>query len=179
MDYFIVINGEQKGPYPKQDLLSHGLSPESYVWCQGMSDWKRAAEVADLALLLHEQKYGKEPRDNGNADRVVPPPVYREPEGYSNYFNWKPWAIVAIVLGCIFSLIGAIFGIIALRHAGRANRNFENGNTQTGEFENKSARTFVIIAGVLIAIGVVVNLSGLGNVLTDKLMEMSNLGSGI
>ncbi|MBP5315079.1 MAG: DUF4339 domain-containing protein [Muribaculaceae bacterium] len=50
--YWIIENGRQAGPFEKEELLQHGLSPNSPVWAEGMPDWAPAATVADLSDII-------------------------------------------------------------------------------------------------------------------------------
>ena len=53
MQYFIIVNGQQVGPMPKEQLVNYGLCPTSKVWCEGMPNWADASTVADLQSLLY------------------------------------------------------------------------------------------------------------------------------
>lgn len=50
--YYIVVDGRSEGPFPKDILKLKNLKPDSLVWAQGMPEWKRAAEIAELADLF-------------------------------------------------------------------------------------------------------------------------------
>jgi TM2 domain-containing membrane protein YozV len=52
MNYFLAVGGEQRGPFPKEQLLGQGLRPETLVWTDGMPQWQRADSVLDLASLF-------------------------------------------------------------------------------------------------------------------------------
>lgn len=52
MLYYIIINGQQTGPYPKEVLLTQGLTPETYVWREGMTGWEQASAMPELNDLL-------------------------------------------------------------------------------------------------------------------------------
>ena len=52
MAYYIAIGSEQRGPFPKEQLLSQGLRPESMVWTDGMAQWQRADSIPELAALV-------------------------------------------------------------------------------------------------------------------------------
>lgn len=52
MQYWAHINGTQYGPVEKEQLIGLGLTPESYVWYNGLEDWTQAKDVADLADLF-------------------------------------------------------------------------------------------------------------------------------
>ena len=50
--WFHLAGGEQRGPFDlraMRDLVLGGtVRPDTYVWCDGMSDWMRAREVPSL-----------------------------------------------------------------------------------------------------------------------------------
>lgn len=52
MKYYIPKNGQPDGPYEKDQLLDHGLKKDSFVWCEGMKEWKHAAELDELKDLF-------------------------------------------------------------------------------------------------------------------------------
>ena len=64
--YYVSVNGAQSGPFTMQQLqqmVQMGqLTPQTYVWKQGMPAWDMAANQPDLAALF------------APASGVVPPP---------------------------------------------------------------------------------------------------------
>lgn len=50
--YFFIKNNERLGPFELEQLLQNGLTPDSLVWCQGMANWTKAGDVADLAAVF-------------------------------------------------------------------------------------------------------------------------------
>jgi hypothetical protein len=56
MSYWISDGVSQNGPYPPEELPQRGLTGDSLVWREGMADWKRAAEVPELAALLSDEQ---------------------------------------------------------------------------------------------------------------------------
>lgn len=56
MNYYIIHNGQQVGPMPKEQLKAYGLCPTSKVWCEGMPNWADASTVADLQSMLYPQQ---------------------------------------------------------------------------------------------------------------------------
>jgi len=57
--YYIIKNGQQAGPFTKDNLKQNGLTPESLVWTTGMSNWQPASQVVDLAdLFVEESAFG-------------------------------------------------------------------------------------------------------------------------
>ncbi len=50
--YFIIKDGQQQGPYAKNELLLQGIDSYTNVWCEGMPEWLPAGEVPELSDLF-------------------------------------------------------------------------------------------------------------------------------
>jgi len=50
--YFIIIDGQQQGPYPKEILRIQGMTPETFVWREGLEAWVPASTLPELADIL-------------------------------------------------------------------------------------------------------------------------------
>lgn len=61
MKYFAMIGGRQCGPYTLDELHDAGVTPETYVWCKEMEDWRPAAEVADICRYWRQRLAGTLP----------------------------------------------------------------------------------------------------------------------
>lgn len=72
MKYYIAENGQQAGPFEPNELLLHGLTVNSLVWCEGMPNWTSASQVPELMAILSGQ-----PFNPGSVDVSIPqmPPV--------------------------------------------------------------------------------------------------------
>ena len=57
MKYYIAENGQQAGPFEPNELLLHGLTVNSLVWCEGMPNWVSANQVPELMALLSGQAF--------------------------------------------------------------------------------------------------------------------------
>lgn len=64
MEYFIIENGSQTGPYTIDQLYQKHITSETLVWTKGMSAWTPAWQVGELKYILNA----------GNAAEAVPPP---------------------------------------------------------------------------------------------------------
>ena len=73
--------------------------------------------------------------------------------------NWLPWAIVATVVGFFTSCIGAIFGIIAIVQANKANTLYAQGYDREGDAANSNAKIMTIIGLILAGIGIIIAFS--------------------
>ncbi len=52
MNYYIARNGQPCGPFSVDQLLNEGITPDSLVWNESMPQWKRAAEIPEIANTL-------------------------------------------------------------------------------------------------------------------------------
>jgi len=56
MQYYVSVNGQQAGPFNAaqlQQMAQQGqLTPQTYVWKQGMARWETAGNVAELTSLF-------------------------------------------------------------------------------------------------------------------------------
>lgn len=73
--------------------------------------------------------------------------------------NWLPWAIVATIVGFFASCIGAIFGIIAIVQANKANTLYAQGFDREGDAANSNAKIMTIIGLIFAGIGIIVAFS--------------------
>ncbi len=75
-EYYIIYNGQQIGPMPKEQLLNYGLTPDSNVWAQGLPGWVPAYTVPELMEMLRHRKPSTPPPFNPSANN-----------GYNNGYN--------------------------------------------------------------------------------------------
>lgn len=171
-EFYIIENGVQAGPFSKLELPQHGLTPDSMVWTAGMADWQKAASVAALSDLFMtypsqedpqplagqygpQQPYGQQPYGQPYGQQPYGQPPYGQPVVQKNRLTL---AIIATVLGALFSCIGLIFGIVAIVNANKATRYYQQGAFEAGDAANKTAKTNTIIALVLAGIGLIGNI---------------------
>lgn len=50
--WYISQDGQNLGPFSSTDLTQQGLTPQTFVWRAGMTDWQVAGAVTELAALL-------------------------------------------------------------------------------------------------------------------------------
>ena len=164
--YFIIVDGQQKGPYPREVLRMQGMTPDTYVWREGMDGWAQASSMPELTALFAEGQasvfqpsYGQQQyygQQYGNP--------YQQNMGCNvrPHTNWLPWAIVSTVLNCLFSCIGIIFSIIGIVQAHKANNLYQMGNNVEADAANSNAKVMTIISFVFAGIGVLVLISLIG-----------------
>ena len=52
MEFFIIKNDEQQGPFTVEQLSGMNIMPDTPVWAEGMPDWTTADKVAELQRLV-------------------------------------------------------------------------------------------------------------------------------
>ncbi len=77
--YFIYKNGQQEGPYEAQAVIGMKLSPDTFVWCEGMSDWKPISQVPEL----QQPQQPEPPRFTSQVPPQTPPQA--GPQGAPHY----------------------------------------------------------------------------------------------
>lgn len=102
MNYFIIVNGAQQGPYTVEQLRDMHISSDTLVWAEGMAQWTPAWQVEALRPLLYQQQQTVTPPPPPPLDAVqtgeVPPmgqPHKEMPR--SPRFRW-PYAIVGVIV---------------------------------------------------------------------------------
>ncbi|MBS2027320.1 MAG: zinc-ribbon domain-containing protein [Deltaproteobacteria bacterium] len=83
VEWYVMINGEQVGPLSPDDLgakiASNEVSDRSHVWRDGMAEWKRAADVDELAKHFAPPppppKPAAPPRAPPSPPRMAPAPA--------------------------------------------------------------------------------------------------------
>ena len=184
--YFIIVDGQQKGPYPREVLRMQGMTPDTYVWREGMDGWAQASSMPELTALFAEGQDSIFPNSEQQPQQQPQPgqqyspqqPHYGQQQYYGQQYgnpyqqnmgcnvrphtNWLPWAIVSTVLNCLFSCIGIIFSIIGIVQANKANNLYQMGNNVEADAANSNAKVMTIISFVFAGIGVLVLISLIG-----------------
>lgn len=75
--FYLDNNKQQRGPISPDRFAEYGVTPDSYVWRQGMDEWMRAADVPELKGLFA-------PRNPFAADDNRPNPYARNNEYNDN-----------------------------------------------------------------------------------------------
>lgn len=89
--YFIIVDGQQKGPYPREVLVMQGLTPDTYVWREGMAGWAQASTMPELADLLagDESAFGTyaeaQPQPEQPGQQQQQQPYGQQPYGQQPY----------------------------------------------------------------------------------------------
>lgn len=179
-EYYIVRDNNRVGPLTFGQLAQEAIEPSTLVWTAGMADWARADSMPELEPIIVRNAVNEESAFGAYAQPEEPPHVKKPWEqncngqyGRPNQFgqfndghngnlqvktNWKTLAIIAMVLGFIFSCIGGIVGIFALLEANKAENAQMAGFDQQAQNNWSNCKTLTIVSFVLCGIGLVGNI---------------------
>ena len=149
MKYYIVENNQPAGPFEVEELVAKGVKATDLVWCEGMSQWTPASEVAEVMAQINGASAAVPP--------VVPcqPPVFVQPQESAPRYcaqaqepapampnTWLAVSIVVTLLCCV------PFGLVAVIKAARVETLWRNGQYEEAEETSASAKKWTIITFV-------------------------------
>ena len=121
MEFHLIRNGKQEGPFSVEELAQQGINPESEVWAPGMADWMQAGDVPELTAVLQRAEFEASQQAARVAenqatvgqpyDPVVPPtqappqvpPRWPAQDEVKKKSGCTPWLIAALVLAILFA----------------------------------------------------------------------------
>ena len=172
-EYYIVVDDNRVGPLTLAQLSERGIEPSTLVWTAGMADWSRADSLPELApLFANRTRIDENESAFGSYARPAEPVVSQYPQqqygaynnpnqgpGYVNpSVNWKTLAIIATVVGFLFSCIGGIVGCFAISNASKAENAMRYGDNFTAQSAWSTCKTLCIVSFVLSGLGLIVNI---------------------
>ena len=119
MEFHMIRNGKQEGPFSVEELSQQGLTPESEVWAPGMADWMQAGDVPELTAVLQRAEFEASQQAARAAENQPTMGQPYEPSTPPGYFpsqtpprvpieepkkksGCTPWLIAALVLAILF-----------------------------------------------------------------------------
>jgi hypothetical protein len=148
MKYYIVINGEQKGPFSIDELRSQGITPETLVWKEGYAGWVKAGSVPELSGIFTTPP----PHDGTGAYQAYQSTsgMGQNANGYSQPYStggqpmgempktWLVESIIATVLCCL------PLGIAALVNAADVESTYRVGRYNDAVRKSQNAKNWLI-----------------------------------
>ena len=121
MEFHLIRNGKQEGPFSVEELSQQGITPESEVWAPGMADWKQAGDVPELTAILQRAEFeasqqaaraaenqpamGQPYEPAVNPGQVPPqvPPRMPVQDDTKKKRGCTPWLIAGLILAILFA----------------------------------------------------------------------------
>lgn len=154
--FYIDAEGKQKGTFSPDELRQEIVKPETLVWTQGMEQWKRADEVAELSFLFsgsavaHETEQSVEVLQS-QSNRPATPYGSHPPQPMPK--TWLVESILVTILPFILcSSFLSLLGIIGIVYASQVESFFNRGDYAASAEASRSAAKWIKIA-LWIAIG--------------------------
>lgn len=148
-EYYILNGSEQQGPYTI-DQLRGRVTPQTYVWREGLADWVQAINLPELSAVLL-------PEGSVSPSGIVKPKDY----------------LVESILVTLFCCM--VFGILGIVYSVQANSAFSSGNiTAANEFSAKAKQwvTYGFWCGIAV-VGIYAILALMGALSSISLSSIS------
>ncbi len=166
MKYYIAVNGKHEGPYEIEQLKEKNVAPDTYVWCEGMAEWKPASEVEEVrAAMVASVSSQTPPPFSGASVPPVPPvkPQYAQQAPPAE--SPKTWLVESILV-TVFCCLP--FGIVGIIKASEVNSAMSRGDYAAAAKSSKEAGKWTkigfwcAIIGYILYFGSIVILGLLG-----------------
>ena len=108
MQYWIIKDGESKGPFTLEELQAMGISQTTKIWCKGMDNWTKAGETdiadvlfahvvdeseersAESGVASESEERSAESAEASEQPRMTPPPYNPAPYSQPPYMPQQP-----------------------------------------------------------------------------------------
>ena len=88
-NFYIIVNGNQEGPFTIEQLKSKGIQRESLVWTEGLDNWTKAEHVALLNDLLKSMPPPMPSNESKANNQQIPPPPIPNINSDLPYFGFE------------------------------------------------------------------------------------------
>ena len=75
MKYYVAVNGQHQGPFEIEQLRTMGLTPESLVWNESMTEWTPVGNIQELSELFYSA-----PLESQYQQQQQYQPSYQQPQ---------------------------------------------------------------------------------------------------
>lgn len=144
-EYFIIIDGQQKGPLSIEQLKAESIAPETMVWRQGMINWQPASTVPDLKVIF-------QPTPPNFESTTSEPTFNNEPTVTNMPDKPKSW-LVESILATLFCCLP--FGIVGLVNAANVDSKFSKGDYEGAAKSAAEAKRWTMVS---LIIGIIVTV---------------------
>lgn len=121
MEFFIILDDKQMGPFSIEELKVRGLKPDTPVWAEGMKDWAKASEVPALEQAIiagepdgtqwQQREYNGQQPPQWNAALPQQQPWQQPAEGMQPQDERKGNGSKGWIIAAVVAVIFAVFAI--------------------------------------------------------------------
>ncbi len=137
--YMITATGEKVGPMSVDSMVAHGLTPNTMVWRQGLTDWVRAAQLPELVQVINTPpapptapQFNNVKYNNCNMPRPN---------------NYLAFAIISTILCCMPA------GVVSIVYAAKVDSLWSQGRYDEAQAASNKAKTWAIVSLVVALVG--------------------------
>lgn len=150
--FYIDAEGKQKGTFSPDELIRENVKRETLVWTQGMDQWMRAGEVAELNYIFSETFIAQ---GTGQPHTPYSQPVMSQTTTHQQPMpkSWLVESILVTILPFILcSSFLSLLGIIGIVYAAQVESFFNRGDYTASAESSRAAEKWTKIA-MWIAVG--------------------------
>ena len=161
--FYIDSNNVQKGPVAGERLTEFGVTAETPVWCDGMSDWMPAETVNELKPLFQQppwQQFGQQQYAGSQSYQQQPNyGSYQQPYNQNRQYGYNPqqpvpekpdswlaWSILCTIMCCL------PLGVVGIVYAAQVDSLWNQGRFAEAMKSAKKAKTFTLIGVISAAV---------------------------
>ena len=143
MKYYIAVNNQPQGPFEIGELSQKNITPETLLWCEGMSGWLPAKNIAEVNNALFSTVVPPLYNPHSCNNQQVPPIPQATAPATPTVQKPKTW-LVESILCTVFCC--QIFGIVAIIMSALAESAWSRKDYEETEAKAKQARTWVLVS---------------------------------
>lgn len=132
--YYVAEGGSKSGPFSIDELKTKNITRDTLVWTEGMGDWRRAGDLAELSGLWSSRT-------------DMPPPISQRPHGprqdsFPDSPPPKTWMVESILVTILCCLP---FGIAGIVNASQVESRYYAGNIEGAQRASIEAKKWTMI----------------------------------
>ena len=184
--YYIVENNQQAGPFTFEQLAARGITPETNVWTEGMTNWTPASQVSELQTLFAKPapQPAPQPEPQASADWSSESSYSSESREFRPPLkDWKTESIILTVLSVVccccqvLPIAGLPFGILGIVNGNKV-KSLEATDYAAAKEASDAAGKWVKIGAIVFAavtifsiiLSIILRLTGVMDELTRSMM---------
>ena len=175
MLYYYALGGKQLGPVEEGQLVAMGVTRNTLVWCEGMTEWQPAGSVAALQYLFDPVVQTPPPPSQPQQPQQA---AYAQPQNYAPMpKTWQTEALVITLVSflCCSNLISGVIGIVALVKSGSVSSSYRMGDYAAAQAASQEAGrltkiAFWIAIGWVLVLLVLIGIIAVSAALADSSM---------
>jgi len=62
--FYVMVNGQQQGPFTKEEIISKGFSKETYIYNKNLGGWKKISEISEFSSIAETKLKDISPKES-------------------------------------------------------------------------------------------------------------------